>query len=246
MRVRRWWHYTRPLLVAGLITVAGAVPALAQTATSPTYQVSETQFGATSANQNCSAQYCAKASIGDMSGGGAAVAGGSATFEPLEGSEPRLEVIVEPGASHLGVLTTETTATKTMIVRISNYLGGGYTLQIDGDPPTFNGHALATPNSPTASDPGTEQFAINAVENTAPTVGAAPQQVPSGQETFGEVDEDYDTANIFKYSNGEIIARSQAESGRTDYTISMIINVSNSTPAGHYSGDFSAVVVPVF
>lgn len=246
MRVRNWWHYTRPLLVAGLITTACAVPVFAQTAKSPTYQVSETQFGATSANQNCSAQYCAKASIGDMSGKAAEVVGGTAKFEPLEGSEPRLEVIVEPGISHLGTLTTETTATKTMIVRISNYLGEGYTLQVDGDPPKFNGHTLATPSSPTASSPGTEQFAINVVANTTPNVGAEPQQVPSDQETFGVVDDNYDTANLFKYSSGQVIARSDSESGRTDYMISMIINVSNSTPAGHYSGDFAAVVVPAF
>lgn len=245
MRIGKWWHYSRPLLLAGLIVIASASTAVAQTAKSPTYQVSETQFGSTSAHQNCSAQYCAKASIGDISGG-EKMKTNTASFEPVESSEPRLEVIVEPGVSNLGVLTTETTATKTMIVRISNYLGGGYTLQIDGSPPKFNNHTLSTPTTPTASTPGIEQFAINVAANTNPSVGAAPQQVPADQEVFGVVDDDYDTPNLFKYSSEEIIARSDSESGRTDYTISMIVNVSNSTPAGHFTGDFSAVVTPAF
>jgi hypothetical protein len=70
--------------------------------------------------------------------------------------------------------------------------------------------------------------------------------VPADTVTFGVVDEDYNTPNSFKFTSGDVVARSQAETGRTDYTISMIVNISNSTPAGHYSGDFSAVVIPDF
>lgn len=232
--------------MAGLMTLAGAGTAFAQTSTSPTYKVSETEFGATSMHQNCSDQYCAKASIGDMSGGSSASETGTATFDTPDSNEPRLEVIVEPGASNLGVLTTEATATKTTIVRISNYLGDGYTLLIEGAPPKFGSHTLSTSGTPTSSVAGTEQFGINVVANTTPSVGAAPQQVPSGQGTFGEVDDDYDTPNLFKFTDGDVIARSQAASGRTDYTISMIVNVSNATPAGHYSGDFSAIVLPAY
>lgn len=240
------WHHSRPLLLAGIISIVGAGTALAQTSSSPTYQVSETDFGATSLQQNCSAQYCAKASIGNMSGEDSVDEGSTATFSSVEGSEPHLDVIVDPGESNLGVLTTETTATKTMIVRISNYLGDGYSLLIEGEPPKFAGHTLATSATPVASVLGSEQFGINAVANTTPNVGAGPEQVPSGQETFGVVDDDYLTSNLFKFASGDVIARSQAESGRTDYTISMIINVSNSTPAGHYSGDFAAVVIPAY
>ena len=51
---------------------------------------------------------------------------------------------------------------------------------------------------------------------------------------------------MFKYANGDAVARSTVETGRTDYTISMVINVSSATPAGHYSADYSAIVVPRF
>lgn len=247
MRMGKLLRYSRYLLVAGLLTVWCTGTAMAQTtSTSETYQVTETDFSATSPRENCSGHYCARASIGDIAGQRSEPPGAGAVFSPAEGEEPRLEVIVETGESNLGELSTETTATKTMVVKILNYLGEGYTLHIEGNAPKFKNHLLATPGSPVASDPGTEQFAINIAANTTPNVGAAPLQVPADQGVFGEVEDDYKTANLFKYTSGEVIARSNAESGRTDYTISMIVNISNSTPAGHYSGDFAAVVVPAF
>lgn len=247
MRMGKLLRYSRYLLVAGLLTAWYTGTAMAQTtSTSETYQVTETDFSATSLSENCSGQYCARASIGDVSDTPAQATGGSIQFSPAQGDEPRLEVIVETGESNLGDLSTESTATKTMVVKIHNYLGGGYTLQIDGNAPKFKNHTLATPGSPVASDPGTEQFAINVVANTMPAVGAAPVQVPTDQGVFGVVEDAYKTANLFKYTSGEVIARSDTESGRTDYTISMIVNISNATPAGHYSGDFAAVVVPAF
>lgn len=246
MRNWRLWRYSRPLLFAGIIAVSGTSTTFAVTSSSDTYQVSETQFGGGSMLNSCSGQYCARASIGSMSNTKGAVAGGTVNFSPLNGEEPRIEVIVEPGDSNLGNLSAEQTATKTTIVRVSNYLTGGYQLQIVGGNPKFNNHSLAAPNSPAVSLPGTEQFGINVVANTDPTVGANAVQVPADSATFGVVDDDYDTPNRFMFSSGDVVARSQAESGRTDYTISMIVNISNTTPAGHYAGDFSAVVIPAF
>lgn len=247
MQKRRLWRYANQILFVALLVASSAGTAFAETSNSTNYQATETQFGAGSLEESCSGQYCARASIGDMSEGGASKSSGStASFGPITDSEPLLEVIVEPGTSNLGVLSTESTATKTTIIRIRNYLSNGYMLQIVGDPPKYGNHSLATPSTPTASDPGTEQFGINAVANTAPNVGANPLQVPSDQTSFGEAADGYKTSNLFKYASGDVVALSETESGRTDYTISMIINVSNSTPAGHYSSDFSAVVIPIF
>lgn len=240
------WYFSRLALLAVFVFASVAVPVFATESTSNNYQVTETQLGAGGMMESCSVQYCAQASIGDIAAGSGVAGPSTAAFGPLVSGEPLLEVIVDAGQSNLGVLTTEQTATKTTTVRVRNYLSGGYIMQVIGDPPKYGNHTLATPSTPAASSPGTEQFAINAVANTTPNVGAGPQQVPSDQTSFGEVVEGYLTANRFKYSSGDIVARSQSESGRTDYTISMIVNVSNATPAGHYSGDFSVVVVPVY
>lgn len=220
---------------------------MAETSSSAHYQVSDTEFSATSNKQGCSGQYCARVSLGDMTqDGDSKGATSTAKFGSETQSAPLLEVIVDPGVSNLGVLSAESTAYKTMTVRVRNYLSDGYTLQIVGAPPKYGNHtlsALATPSSPT---PGTEQFGINAVANTTPNVGADPLQVPSSQFSFGKVNDDYKQQNKYKYINGDVVARSDSESGRTDYTISMIVNISNSTPAGHYTGDFSAVVIPAY
>lgn len=232
-------------LIVACIPFAVSPRVAAETSSSTNYKVTETEFGASSNAEMCKGQFCTRSSIGNIASG----TSGTASFGPDTPDTPTLEVIVASGAepSYLGVLTPEQTATKTMIVKVRSYLSDGYFLQIAGKSPTYNGHSLATPSSPTASTPGTEQFGINAVANTQPVVfGANAVQVPSGEFSFGQVETDYATANRYMYQNGGTVARSLTASGETDYTISMIINVANNTPAGHYATNFSAVVIPMY
>lgn len=245
---KRVWRAQSGIVLALAIAVSGTSSVLAVTSSSPNYQVTEGEFNAGSMLDSCSGQYCAQASMGDMAAGGKSTAGkSSASFGAIpDESDPLLEVIIDAGQSDLGVLSTEQTATKTMVVRVRNYMSDGYTLQIVGTPPRYGDHTLTTLSTPTAAEPGTEQFGINAVANTSPNVGANPLQVPSDQTSFGYITDDYKTPNLFKYASEDIVARSDSESGRTDYTISMIVNISSGTPAGHYSGDFSAIVTPVY
>jgi hypothetical protein len=221
--------------------------AFAETTSSSTnYQVTQTDFSSGSTLNSCSGTYCAQASVGDSAVGDAASANQTAQFGPVTNSQPLLEVIVNAGTSNLGVLSTTTTATKTTTVKVRNYLSGGYIMQIVGTPPTYDGHSLATNSTPTASTPGTEQFGINAAANTTPNVGAAAVQVPDSTTSFGVVSDNYKTPNLFMFNSGDVIATSPKQSGETDYTISMIVNISSGTPAGHYSTDFSAVVIPSY
>ena len=234
------------LLAIAAFSYMGAGMAAAESASSSSYKVTDTQFGSSSTLENCSGSYCAKTSLGDIASGNASGSANTAFFGSVSGSNPLLEVIVGGGSTNLGNLDTTTTATMTMTVQIRNYLSSGYILQIVGTPPKYGNHVINALSTPTASHPGTEQFGINAVANTSPSVGNNPAQVPSGQTSFGVVNGDYNTPNLFKYSSGDIVAHSSSSSGRTDYTVSMIMNISNITPAGKYSGDYSAVVVPVY
>lgn len=242
------WRRRAGVLLLIVVLAVGGTPAVhaATTSVSPNYQMTEAQFGGGSTLESCSGNYCARASIGDVAAGSSQGASTAATFGAVTPDEPLLEVIVEQGESHLGYLSTEETATKTMTVKVRSYLSNGYMLQMVGAPPKYGNHTLATPDTPTASRPGTEQFAINVAANTTPNVGASPVQVPSGDMSFGAATDKYKTPNRFMYASGDVVAESTRESGRTDYTVSMIINISSNTPAGHFSGDFSAVVIPVF
>lgn len=233
------------LLAVGIILAGGATTVFATNSSSDHYQITESQFSGGSNQDSCSQAYCARATIGDANSVTPKQSSSSFTATSQD-STPVIQMIIDPGESNLGTLTSEHTATKVTTIRISTYLSGGYILQIIGDPPKFNGHTLATPTTPTASQVGTEQFGINLVANTSSNVGVAPAQVPDAGTVFGEPTADYKTSNLFKYVSGDVVAHSLTDSGRTDYTLSTIVNISNSTPAGHYSGDFSAIVMPAY
>jgi len=247
MQKRNVWRGFKLVVsvIAAVFLMAGSIGSVyAVTSSSGNYQLTEEQFNAGSGLDSCSTQYCAQVTIGDPT---AATKTGSPSFEygPTSG-EPVIEVIIEPGESNLGTLTTEHSATKIMVVRIKTFLSGGYNLMIMGDPPKLDGHTLAAPNTPTISQAGTEQFGLNLTVNNLLNVGADPIQLPDNGSIFGEATANYKIANKFMYSSGDVVAHSLLDSGRTDYTITMLVNISNATPAGHYSGDFSAVVMPQY
>lgn len=245
--MRKWkvWRHSRFLVMAIAITLAAAPAALAQTASSNNYKMTESEFGAISTKQTCSGQYCSTASIGST-GGRTSGATSTASFGQVTPEQPSLDIIIDSGTSDLGELDVVAPATKTSVVRVMSYLSNGYVMQVTGDPPKYGSHTIATPTTPTSSTPGTEQFGLNATVNTNPALGANPVQVPSGDTSFGFVEDDYKIPNKFMYVNGDVVGRSLKASGRTDYTLSFILNISSATPAGRYVGNYSIVVIPTF
>ena len=232
------------VVAAGMVTATFADDSTSQSAH---YQVSELQFGSSDANQACSGAYCADGGVG----GGIALGDGAnnstkAAFGQITSNDPLLEVIVDGGAYDLGEFSTAKPSVKEMSVKVRSYQSDGYMLQIIGSAPKHKRHTLKTLASPTTSQPGTEQFGINVVENTTPIIGKDPVQVPSGTFSFGEVTSNYNQTNKFMYHSGDVVARSVTESGETDYTISVLINVAGNTPAGRYTSDLSAVVIPLY
>lgn len=231
------------VLLAVVVTIVGAPAAFAEVSTSPNYQITETQFNSGASLESCSSGYCARVAIGGDAGSSGE---STAEFGPITPDLPSLEVIVDPGTSNLGILTTETTGYKSMVVRVKSYLSNGYTLQINGAPPNYSGYTLKTPTTPTNSTPGTEQFGINVVDNSTPDIGATLAQVPDATTSFGQLMPNYNQQNKFMYSSGDVIAFSSKSSGQTDYTVSMIVNIANDTPAGLFTSDYSAIVIPLY
>lgn len=241
--LRRYWNW---LPLAVILAASWVGIAAADTTSSTHYQVTETQFGSGSALKSCSTNYCGKISIGDNVVGSASSANYKARFGSNTDNVPLLEVITEDGDQNLGILDTDRTATATRVVKVRTYLSSGYTIQVAGETPTQGTHALTPISTPSTSHQGAEQFGINLAANSAPSVGADPVQVPSSETSFGYVLDDYASPNLFKYLNGDVVAKSDTSTGETDYTISIIINVSNTTPSGRYGGSFSAIVVPKY
>ncbi len=230
------------LLSLGVVGTAGA-----SQSSSTNYSVDETQFGGVGSSLNdCSTNYCAKTSAGDTTVGSGSSSNYSAYFGENTTDEPLLEMVITGGNQDMGVLDSSTTGTAVETIAIRNYVSSGYVLQIAGAAPSQGVHTLTTLTTPSTSQPGTEQFGINLADNTSPNIGADPVQVPSGGFSFGTATTDYGTADLFKYIDGDVVAQSLSSSGETDYTMSIVINVSNVTPGGQYTGIFSAVAVPIF
>jgi len=229
------------LLALGVVGTAGAAQS-----SSPNYQVNEVQFGAGSAQNDCSTNYCARESVGDTGVGETCSTNYCAQAGFVTSDKPMLELITTSLTDDMGVLKTNTTGTATMLIQVRDYLSSGYVLKMTGLPMNEGTHELAPLTSPSTSQPGTEQFGINLRANATPHVGADPVQVPSGTFSFGAVEPNYDNPDQFMYQDGDSIAYSNSSTGETDYTVSFIANVSNVTPAGRYNGAFSAVAVPVY
>lgn len=234
-------------LCAGLVSTAAATT----TSSSTNYSVTETQFGTGGSTQNCSTNYCAKTSTGDTAVGSTSSTSYSAQSGSNTSGEPSLSVVVTGGTQDVGVLDDTHTGTAVSTIDVTTYLSTGYVMQIVGPPPSQGTHTLRVPlgqpgNVPFTSQQGAEQFGINLVANTAPAMGADPVDPSTGTTDRSMLTANYGTPNEFAYADGDIVAQSNNGNGEINYTLSMILNVSNVTPVGRYSGVYSAVVTATF
>jgi hypothetical protein len=238
MSLKRLSGFLATILVIILLPIA----AYAAKSSSTDYQVNEVFFGSGGALNDCSTSYCAKESAGETTVGNPK----SANYQVHAGFNtnrtPYLQFIVNGTNLNIGVLSTGSATTANATFSVKSYLSSGYVVATVSTPPTNNAYTMSALSTPTASSPGTEQFGMNLVANTSPaTFGAVPTQVPSSTFSFGTVASGYNTANKYEYIPGSTIASSTVSSGETDYTLSYIYNISNTTPGGTYS--FNDVLV---
>lgn len=250
-----------------LIALLLLVPSVAHAATcatnpdqqscSATYGISESFFGSggldTCPTQGSNA-YCANMSAGELTTGNTKGTAYQAQAGFNTDRQPYIEMVVTKPAVNLGVVTTSTTGYDTAAFNVKSYLSNGYVVQIYGPPPTNGTHQVTTTTSPYTSAQGTEQFGINLVANTTPSVGAnavqdsdtahAAQPFGFGAPATSPVD--YGTANQFHYNSGDTIAQSTQSSGYTYYTISYIMNITPVTPGGTYTTAQTLVVTSAF
>lgn len=262
-------NYYSKLLVAICVIVTGVAflpPAqvFAQY-TGTAYKIEEAQVGAAgSDNDLTSTSYKARATAGDTAVG---IVNGT-TYQAVGGfttsDAPELEVIAGSLNLDIGTATTSSTIVGTSQFGVRTYLAQGYVVYIRGAPPTQEGgYAMSTLATQTVSTVGTEQFGINLRLNSCATVhvtiasvacpipassnfGADAAQVPDSTFSFGTVNANYNTANQFRYVNGDAIASSSSSSGVTNYTISYMVNISSITRAGTYNFRHTVDVVPTY
>jgi hypothetical protein len=198
------------------------------------FQIDESDVGAGGLIQSSSNNYQVGDSIGDIGVGNSASSNYQINGGSITSGDPALAFTVN-SAPDFGNFSSAAAAVTTSTFSVSNYTSYGYVVQIVGNPPSNSGHTLTAMSSTGPSQAGVEQFGINLVANTSPvSVGANPDHGSFG---FGSATSNYGTANQYRYVSGETIASAPKSSGVTTYTISYLINVSNTTPGGKYSGD---------
>lgn len=246
------------LLGAGLIL--GNAGVFAQSS-STNYRIEESYFGTGGEVDASSSNYRARQSTGSLGVGNTSSTNYDAVAGATTPSEPFLEVALYGPDLDLGTLSPTATAygsprggSCNCTFTVRSYLSSQYTV-VTATPSltSENGDVIDAKTTQGAiSGPGVEEFGINLVANTAPgTFGADPVNKPDSSFADGQAATGYQTTNQFKYSQGDIIARSPATAGNqgvglTEYTISYIANISNITPAGTYKMRQDLIVVPTF
>ena len=247
-----WKKIGNSFVLSLLIVISTSPIATALQSTSANYGIDQAVFGSGGELNACSASYCAHQSVGETAAGNST----SANYQIQAGGtetdrQPYIEFIVNGTNTDVGTLTTTTTATTTGTFSVKTYLASGYTVVNAAAGPQNSGYVMNGLTSATASSPGTEQFGINLVANTAgcgapATFGAAPSQAPDSTFSFGQAAPGYNTCGLFKYVNGDVVALSNSSSGTTNYTISYIFNISPITPGGVYTFHHVLVATSTF
>ncbi len=235
------WVGTCLCLVFGVVSVS---PVFAQTLQSNSYKFDESTLGQGGLPNSASTNYQGSGSTGDLGVGTSASAnyglqGGSQTT-----SDPALSFSVNSSSVSFPTFSAAAAVMATTTFSVTNYTSYGYIVLVSGSPPTYSGHAISAMATTGTSSPGFEQYGINLVANTSPqSIGANPNQ---GQFGFGVAATNYNTANNYRYVDGETIASAPKSSGQTVFTVSYLVNVGALTPGGTYSTNQTFIVVGTY
>lgn len=230
------------VVVACLVSYPGI--AYAQTSQSNNYKFDESSLNGGGMIQSSSTSYQFGESLSDIGAGNSASNGYQVDAGSNTTSDPSLTFVVNGGSTNFGDFSATTAAVTTSTFTVQNYTSYGYTVQILGGAPANGSHTITPMVATGPSIPGTEQFGINLVANTAPSsVGANPNQGLFGA---GEASANYGTANVYRYVSGETIVLAPKSSGTTTFTISYLVNVSSLTPGGQYSAHQVLVCVGTY
>lgn len=160
-----------------------------------------------------------------------------------------------PGAIIFNQLFSSTdTATARSQMAASTNAGSGYVITVNGPTLTSGANTIAGMGSTTAGVHGVSQFGLNLKANTTATstvaVGLEVATASNGTNFRGQAITGYNTIDQFKFTTGDPVANSaNGGAGGTDaqiYTVSYMVNVPGSQPAGTYTTTLTYICTPTF
>jgi hypothetical protein len=232
--------------------------------------------GSSPANQNCTffVRISTYASI-DTTGGvtdSGAVTASTAQQITLTGTMPESLVFctggtvsttsgvpdcatVTSGAISFNQLFSPTdTATTTSQMAASTNAGSGYAITVNGPTLTSGSNTITAMGAAALGVHGLSQFGLNLKANTTttsnPAVGTEVAPAANGTNYKGQATSGYNTVDNFKFATGNTVADSaNGGAGGTDaqiFTISYIVNVPGSQPAGTYTTTLTYICTPTY
>jgi hypothetical protein len=142
---------------------------------------------------------------------------------------------------NLGVLSTGATKYATSEFAAGTNSITGYNVFTLGTTMTSGNNIIAAANPAATSKTGVSQFGLNLKANTGPPVGAEPQGPGTAAVQTG-----YNTANIFKFVNGDNVAQAIKPSDFNKMTASYIVNINSAQPSGIYATTITYLAVGQF
>ena len=147
------------------------------------------------------------------------------------------------------------TATATSQMAASTNAGAGYAITVNGPTLTSGSNTVVAMGAATAGVRGVSQFGLNLKANTTttstPAIGTEVAPAANGTNYKGQATTGYNTVDNFKFvAAGDTVADSaNGGAGGTDaqiFTVSYIVNVPGSQPAGTYTTTLTYICTPTF
>ncbi len=146
------------------------------------------------------------------------------------------------------------TATATSMMAASTNAGQGYIITVNGPTLTSGANTITAMGATALGVHGISQFGLNLKANTVttstPAIGIEVAPAANGTNYKGQAVAGYNTVDQFKFVDGNTVAdSSNGGAGGTDaqiFTVSYIVNVPGSQPAGTYTTTLTYICTPTF
>lgn len=133
--------------------------------------------------------------------------------------------------SDLGEVASDIPLTTTSQMAAGTNASSGYAITVNGTTMEAGSHVINALTAPTISAPGNNQFGINLVANTNPSMG----DDPDGDSTNAIVTPSYAVPNEFMFHDGDMVATAPNVSLVRRFTVSYVINTAPDLHAGVYT-----------
>ena len=154
------------------------------------------------------------------------------------------------------------TATATSQMAASTNAGAGYAISVHGTTLTSGSNTISPIGTTGLGVRGVSQFGLNLKANTTvtstPAIGTEVAVASNGTNYRGQPANDYKVIDNFKYASNDVVANSYSNGNDGDavdtpggsdaqiFTVSYIVNVPGSQPAGTYTSVLTYICTPTF